>query len=475
MVCSGTAENFKEKLNLQAEGEEKWGNILKKFIDKGMIPYVYCRRELIKEEAEIFKKKYNNLKTSLINQSDQLEKLAEELETNLHVVSIIGLKEKLRAEVPKMISFFQCLNLNTWVLTGDTKEKAIFAAQSAGIIQEKDLSFSIVSTKKEELLFSLQSILSDLKNYAINKDKSRKRNFRTFKTYFKECENYLIVNGGSVSVIFCDPFLKANFIFITSLIRTIIAYDMTPHEKFLLTRMVQKEFDKNPSVMAIGNGFNDISMLQEADFGVELINSEVSNPAILMAGDIRLSNMKTLKFLMLEHALTFADRINHIIYVLFYKSLLLGLQIFLFNFYNQFSGSNFYDGVFIFLYYNCFFVVNIAFLCLNYQDIKPKTIRKIPKLYVQGICYKKNKKIKTDLLRLFFETTTQCIFIFYVSIYTTSNTKSLEGHTHDKIATSLICLYSTLILTLSKVTKKIKKLSQKIALIKVLLNFKSTI
>ena len=462
LVCKGSLNSIRSKLSLKPEEEEKLDNIIRQFHNKGLIPIIYSKRELIKEEAEVFKRRMKNLKSSLINQSDQLEKLADDIEINLRIVCIVGFKNDLKPDAVETVEFFKTLNIETWLLTGDTKESAVQAAYSSGLIDLSNDTLSVVAETKSDLLFAIRNILLEIKVLSFNKIDiksstesvvKQSKSIKNGQTYFRKCDKYLLLNGKSLDLIFSDSYLKPNFIFICSVVPIVIAYDLTPSHKAMLVKTVQECFNKNPSVLAIGDGFNDISMLQAADIGVEIVNRFVDGKLApyIMAGDIKLSSLKQLKSLMLNKALLFADRLNYIFYFLFYKSMIFGLQIFLYNFYNDFSGSVFFDSIFVFLYYNYFIVSNILFFGIHQRSVDFKTIKKCPHLYVQGILFKRPKNVKNSLIKIMTEVTIQILIVFYLTIYSVGKSVDQNGEPFDKNLISVMCLYTCLILDLIKI------------------------
>ena len=70
----------------------------------------------------------------------------------------------------------------------------------------------------------------------------------------------------------------------------VIAYNLTPSQKAKLVQMAQTEFHQNPCVLAIGDGYNDMKMLEYADISIEIIHKvDILNHFIM------LNNLKTIK------------------------------------------------------------------------------------------------------------------------------------------------------------------------------------
>lgn len=66
--------------------------------------------------------------------------------------------------------------------------------------------------------------------------------------------------------------------------RRVIGFNLTPEHKMHMCLIIQEKFPRSPTVMAVGDGYNDALMLQQANIGVELVHLQ---PHILSnAGDI---------------------------------------------------------------------------------------------------------------------------------------------------------------------------------------------
>lgn len=80
---------------------------------------VYGTRELSETESEEYWRTFNNLKSQLTSQDEELERLAVRCECKLSVVGIMGFKEELKAEAQQLIESVKQSNVKIWVLSGD--------------------------------------------------------------------------------------------------------------------------------------------------------------------------------------------------------------------------------------------------------------------------------------------------------------------------------------------------------------------
>jgi P-type E1-E2 ATPase len=86
---------------------------------------------------------------------------------------------------------------------------------------------------------------------------------------------------------------------------------------------------------AIGDGANDVSMIQEAHVGIGLFGKEGRNAA--RCADFALAKFKFLKRLLLVHGYLYYTRASIVVQYYFYLNLTFAMSIFYFSFFNAFS------------------------------------------------------------------------------------------------------------------------------------------
>ena len=72
-------------------------------------------------------------------------------------------------------------------------------------------------------------------------------------------EYALLINGGSLSVIFEDPILSELISFIFNTVASVVVFRSSPNEKAEVIKFVQR--DKSTFTLAIGDGGNDVNMI----------------------------------------------------------------------------------------------------------------------------------------------------------------------------------------------------------------------
>lgn len=79
-----------------------------------------------------------------------------------------------------------------------------------------------------------------------------------------------VMEGPALVYVFSHPGLKAIMFEIMKNSCAVIACRVSPRQKAQLVRLVKEEVSPMPVALAIGDGANDVNMIQEADVGVDV-------------------------------------------------------------------------------------------------------------------------------------------------------------------------------------------------------------
>ena len=124
-----------------------------------------------------------------------------------------------------------------------------------------------------------------------------------------------------------------------------------------------------PVVLAIGDGANDVAMIQEADIGVGISGKE--GRQAVNSSDFSIAQFRFLKRLLLVHGRLNYRRLCKVILFSFYKNIVLTLILFAFTFHSGFSGQSLFDD-----YVHSAYNVILAFPVISfgvYDKVRTRT------------------------------------------------------------------------------------------------------
>jgi phospholipid-transporting ATPase len=120
------------------------------YATEGLRTLCLAYREVPEEEYRNWAAMYDNAASQLSGRSDALDKTAEIIEQNLHLLGATAIEDKLQEGVPDAIHTLQQAGIKIWVLTGDRQETAINIGLSCRLISE---SMNLVGfTEMQEML-----------------------------------------------------------------------------------------------------------------------------------------------------------------------------------------------------------------------------------------------------------------------------------------------------------------------------------
>ena len=121
----------------------------------------------------------------------------------------------------------------------------------------------------------------------------------------------------------------------------VVACRVIPSQKADLVKLIRYT-PLRPMTLAIGDGANDVSMIQEAHVGVGISGNE--GMQAVRASDYSLSQFRFLQRLLFVHGRWDYHRIATLILYSFYKNMTFVLTLFLFGLLNGFSGTTLYES-----------------------------------------------------------------------------------------------------------------------------------
>ncbi|KAK6129330.1 hypothetical protein DH2020_036938 [Rehmannia glutinosa] len=356
---------------------------IKRYSEAGLRTLVVACRELSELEYRSWEEEFLTAQTSLNADRDALiEAAADKIERDLILLGATAVEDKLQKGVPECIEKLENAGIKIWVITGDKMETAINIGYACSLLRE-DMKQIVITLDSAEI--SDLEKKGDKEAVAKASSVSITNQIREGKLQLSSSEGNsipfgLIIDGKSLTFALSKN-LEDSFLDLANNCASVICCRSTPKQKALVTRLVKKGTGR--TTLAIGDGANDVGMLQEADIGVGI--SGVEGMQAAMSSDFTIAQFRFLERLLLVHGHWCYRRISMMICYFFYKNIAFGFTLFWFEAHASFSGQPAYNDWYM-SFYNVFFTsLPVIALGVFDQDVSARLCLKNPELYQEGI------------------------------------------------------------------------------------------
>ncbi|KAI4892075.1 hypothetical protein NFI96_022383 [Prochilodus magdalenae] len=344
---------------------------------EGLRTLCVAKRVLDEAEYEAWLKRHVFAETSIENREELMLDSAQRLENNLTLLGATGIVDRLQEEVPETIEALQRAGIKVWVLTGDKQETAINIACACKLLRPADRLLAANCDSKEACearLLELQRDISTIEESRLSDNAMGVSEGDAVISGFT-----LVIDGRTLDFALHED-LKKMFLDLTSGCRSVICCRSTPLQKSQVVRLVGDSL--GVMTLAIGDGANDVSMIQVADVGVGISGQE--GMQAVMSSDFAISRFKYLRKLLLVHGHWCYTRLANMILYFFYKNVMYVNLLFWFQFFCGFSGSTMTNS-WVLIFFNLLFtsVPPLLYGVLD-KDVSSDTLLSLPQLYKAG-------------------------------------------------------------------------------------------
>ncbi|KAG2382442.1 hypothetical protein C9374_005644 [Naegleria lovaniensis] len=365
---------------------------LQKFSVHGLRTLVCARRELSQNEVEQWLEGYTKASLSTKHRDRLLMHCATEIEKDLQILGCTAIEDKLQEHVAESIDYLKKAGLNIWVLTGDKTETAINIAYSTHVLHRNK---------------SIEIRIRDATSYSHVKAKLKEALGFLEKNKNKNFEYALIIDSKSLDLVlqkYEKPFLR-----LVGIVRSAVCCRLKPLQKSTIVKLIEKHLSM--TALAIGDGVNDVAMIQAASIGVGIKGKEGSQAS--RAADYALPRFKNLVRLLAVHGRNCCVRNADFLHFSLYKNFMIIMPQFYFIFYSAYSGTLIFDSweQFIYMALFCFFQPITSGSCE--YDLPEEVILQHPEIY--DTLKKKHNNLfsMSSIFRWGFESIYHCTIIYY--------------------------------------------------------------
>uniref|UniRef100_A0A1I7TTG5 Phospholipid-transporting ATPase n=1 Tax=Caenorhabditis tropicalis TaxID=1561998 RepID=A0A1I7TTG5_9PELO len=350
MYCKGADSAIIPRLSSQHSEDSRVKSIkshLDEYAKKGLRTLCFAMKYISQEEFDDFLHSYKFLMEDASSEREKmLSEKADELEKNLKLSGVTGIEDRLQDGVSETLCSLRNAGIQVWVLTGDKLETAQNIATSSGLFHPQR-PLKVIENEGDAEVASESAGLNIIMSPAAIR----------------------LAQDGNPFLI--EALKKA---------KTVLCYRMTPSEKATIVNTVKKKIKGN--VLAIGDGANDVPMIQAAHVGIGIAGKEGLQAA--MACDFAIARFKFLSRLLLVHGHWNYYRLANTFLYFLYKNANAVFIIFYYQFYNGASGTNIVDPIWGVTYPIIFTSVQPVVVGVLDQDYDDETLMNKPERYMIG-------------------------------------------------------------------------------------------
>uniref|UniRef100_A0A3Q4N9J5 Phospholipid-transporting ATPase n=1 Tax=Neolamprologus brichardi TaxID=32507 RepID=A0A3Q4N9J5_NEOBR len=315
--------------------------------------------DLEEEAYQEWLKEYNRVSTIIKDRAQKLEECYELLEKNLMLLGATAIEDRLQAGVPETIATLMRADIKIWVLTGDKQETAINIGYSCRLVTH---GMSLIIVNED----SLDATRDTLTAHCSSLGESLK----------KENELALIIDGQTLKYALSFE-LRQAFLDLALSCKAVICCRVSPLQKSEIVDMVKKHV--KAITLAIGDGANDVGMIQTAHVGVGISGNEGMQAT--NSSDYSIAQFSYLEKLLLVHGAWSYNRVTKCILYCFYKNVVLYIIELWFAFVNGFSGQILFERWCIGLYNVIFTALPPFTLGIFDRPCSQQNMLRFPQLY----------------------------------------------------------------------------------------------
>ncbi|KAG2462400.1 AT11B ATPase, partial [Polypterus senegalus] len=220
---------------------------------KGLRTLVIACRHFTPEEYIEIDRRLHEARTALQQREERLADVFSYIEKDFELLGAVGVEDKLQEKVQETIEALRMAGIKVWVLTGDKHETAVSVSLSCGHFHRTMNILELVQQKSDsECAVQLRRLDKRIKEDHV-------------------IQHGLVVDGASLSLALRQH--EKLFMDVCRNCTAVLCCRMAPLQKAKVVRLLKTSPEK-PITLAIGDGANDVSMIQEAHVGIGIMGKE---------------------------------------------------------------------------------------------------------------------------------------------------------------------------------------------------------
>ncbi|CAG8458896.1 8422_t:CDS:2 [Cetraspora pellucida] len=412
LFCKGADNVIFDRLKI---GQDYIANVtgehLEEFAREGLRTLCLGYTEISQEEYIKWNNEYREATTALNDRDKRVAGVSNNIERELILLGATAIEDRLQDGVPECIATLKRAGIKIWVLTGDKMETAISIGFSTcllsremnliiirgGAYGEPGSAYEQMRNAVEKFFPSDLDILESAKAPPVEPKSNgprpsmthtREMSFGGTSLFSENLSNIhrpggyaLIIDGSALKHALDEPFSRSLLLDLACRCKGVICCRVSPLQKAKVVELVKE--GKQAVTCAIGDGANDVSMIQAAHIGIGVAGEE--GLQAVMASDYAIAQFRFLTRLLLVHGHYAYIRNSSLILNFFYKNMIGVGVLFWFQLFDGYSTTVVFEYTYT-LFWNLFFTC-CAVLAIGVfdRDVPDRVAIEVPELYQWGM------------------------------------------------------------------------------------------
>ncbi|XP_047552212.1 probable phospholipid-transporting ATPase IIB isoform X3 [Lutra lutra] len=326
--------------------EEECGNMAR----EGLRTLVVAKRALTEEQYQDFESRHSQAKLSTHDRALKVAAVVESLEREMELLCLTGVEDQLQADVRPTLEMLRNAGIKIWMLTGDKLETATCIAKSSHLVsRSQDIHVFRPVTNRGEAHLELNA-------------------FR------RKHDCALVISGDSLEV--CLKFYEHELVELACQCPAVVCCRCSPTQKAHIVKLLQQHTGRR--TCAIGDGGNDVSMIQMADCGIGIEGKEGRQASL--AADFSITQFRHVGRLLMVHGRSSYKRSAALGQFVMHRGLIISTMQAVFSSVFYFASVPLYQGFLMVGYATLYTMFPVFSLVLD-QDVKPEMAMLYPELY----------------------------------------------------------------------------------------------
>uniref|UniRef100_A0A8C5CGW2 Phospholipid-transporting ATPase n=1 Tax=Gadus morhua TaxID=8049 RepID=A0A8C5CGW2_GADMO len=345
--------------------DEECGNMAR----EGLRTLVVAKKSLSEEQYQDFESRYSQAKLSVHDRSLKVAAVVESLERELELLCLTGVEDQLQADVRPTLELLRNAGIKIWMLTGDKLETATCIAKSSHLVsRSQDIHvFKPVSSRGEAHL--------------------------ELNAFRRKHDCVLVISGDSLEV--CLRYYEHEFVELACQCPAVVCCRCSPTQKAQIVTLLKQHTSNR--TCAIGDGGNDVSMIQAADCGIGIEGKEGKQASL--AADFSITQFKHIGRLLMVHGRNSYKRSAALGQFVMHRGMIISAMQAVFSSIFYFASIPLYQG-FLTVGYSTLYTMFPVFSLVLDQDVQPEMALLYPELY-KDLTKGRSLSFKTFLIWVF--------------------------------------------------------------------------